>query len=267
VKYFDAHGHTNVSYCGDPELTLDVYQAALDDPRGLLGRQAITNHGFQAYFPSDIAWSWAFLDDPALFDRYRARGDERLLGVRDAIRALGDDRFLFGVEVELMADGRLTASAAVRDAAEIIVGSLHELPRSYGYEESSTDEEGFRAFIAYTRALAGSGVDVIAHPLRWLGDAIGAAPRELIVEVVRMADEHGCAVELNTSGSQIGQIELIRQAVAEEVPIALGTDAHRPADVGRLGPHLALIREAGFDPQAIAVYRGRPCASRSSTTG
>ena len=57
MKLFDAHAHTTVSYCAAPDLTVDVYRAALDDPAGCLGRQAITNHGFQAYFPEDIAWS------------------------------------------------------------------------------------------------------------------------------------------------------------------------------------------------------------------
>jgi histidinol phosphatase-like PHP family hydrolase len=254
VELLDAHAHTNVSYCASPDLTLAVYRAALDDPHTMLGRQAITNHGFQAYFPPDLAWSWEFLDTPALFDAFRARGDEVLLRVREEMEALHDDRFLFGVEVELMGDGRLTVSDAVRAEADLLVGSLHVMPQSYGRGES--EEAAARAFLAYNRDLAASGVQVIAHPFRWFAESIGFVPPELVSKLIELAAERGVAVELNTHGVQRAQALLIAEAAAAGVPIALGTDAHTPDEVGRLEPHLELIRQAGFDPELISLYGG-----------
>jgi len=261
VELFDAHAHTNFSYCATSDLTCEVYRSVLDDIHSILGRQAITNHGFQAYFPENIAWSWEFLDDFRLFDRYRSWGDERILGFREKLESMKDDRFVFGLEVELMGDGRLTVSDAVRGELEILLGSLHVLPRAYGEDESldaETLDAAVRACIAYTRDLMLSGVDVIAHPFRWLAHATGAVPREAVVEVVRLAAEHNVALELNLRGPRLSTLTFITEAVAAKVPLALATDAHQPAEVGDLEEHLRLIRTAGFDPAQIPILDGAP---------
>jgi histidinol phosphatase-like PHP family hydrolase len=254
VEVLDAHAHTNLSYCAAEDLTLAVYRNALDEPGGLLGRQAITNHGFQAYFPYDLAWSWEFLDKPKLFDRHRSRGDDALLAFREEMEALRDDRFFFGVEVELMGDGRLTVSDSVRQKADLIVGSLHVLPSAYNRGPSA--DAVFASFADYTRDLLAAGVDVIAHPLRWLVGAAGVVPREIVTELVALAAASGAAVELNLRGCGVSHVALIREAVSAGVPLALATDAHAVAEVGRLEEHMTFIRGAGYDPAGITLYEG-----------
>ncbi len=260
MKLLDAHAHTNLSYCAARDLTIAVYQAALDDPRSLLGRQALTNHGFQAYFPENLAWSWAFLDRPELFDEYEERGNDVLLSFRDELMSLADDRFLFGVEVELMGDGRLTVSPSVRETADLVVGSLHVLPRAY--DRGSAPGDLYAAFFDYYRDLLATGVDVLAHPLRWLeGEGRIVAP-EAIKELVALVAEYGAAVELNLRGDHLSVLTLIRETAAAGVPLALATDAHSVAEVGRLEEHLRLIRLAGCDPEEITIFNGHTQSPR-----
>ena len=255
MELLDVHGHTSFSYCASDDLTLAVYRDALDEPGGLLARQGITNHGFQAYFPPHIAWSWTFLDHPSLFDSHRARGDERFLALWEELESMKDDRLLFGVEVELMGDGRLTVSDVVREKADLVLGSLHVLPRSY--ERGASAEEHFEAFLAYNRDLIAAGVGILAHPFRWLREATGFIPRDLVAELVAIAADAEVAVELNLRGGSTALLSLIREAVAAGVPIALGTDAHAVHEVGRLEGHLDYIRLAGFEPEAVRLYGRR----------
>lgn len=255
MKLTDWHAHSDLSYCADPAMTLEVFRAALDDPQSLLARQAITNHGFQAYFPSGIAWSWSFLDEPELLDQYRERGERRLLELHGRIRAVNDDRFLFGVEVELMADGRLTLTDAVRAKTDVVLGSVHVLPKAYGEPEEK--DAIFDAFLRYTRDLLAARVDVLAHPFRWLHDLAPDIPRDLVKETVALVRRAGAAMELNACDKGMAVIAMIQESVAAGVPIALATDAHAPAEVGRLDKHIETIRRAGFDPRDVHFYQGR----------
>jgi histidinol phosphatase-like PHP family hydrolase len=254
----DCHAHTELSYCADGGLTLEAYRKVLDAPGCLTARQALTNHGFQAYFPADLAWSWEFLDQPELFDQYASRGDAKLLGFKEAVTAFGDPRLLFGVEVELMADGRLTLTDAVRREAQLVLGSLHILPRAY--DKGAARARIFESFFAYVRDLAASRVDVLAHPFRWLKETQAVIPDECIKETVAIAKAYGVAIELNTRDRGLAAEALVCECAAAGVPLALATDAHSLAEIGRLEPLLELIARAGFDIERIALFEGRPTA-------
>lgn len=256
----DCHAHTELSYCADGVLTIEVYRAVLDDPGCIIARQALTNHGFQAYFPPDIAWSWEFLDRPALFDRHVTRGDERLLAFKEELENCRDDRLIFGVEVELMGDGRLTISDALRAEAQLLLGSLHVMPRAYhkGYAPAQAIE----SFFAYLRDLAASGIDVIAHPFRWLRESDVPVPQECVEETVAIAKAHGLALELSARSRGEPAAALIKECAAAGVPLALATDAHSLAEVGRLQPVVEQIERAGFTIDRVPLFDGRSLPSR-----
>ncbi len=254
----DCHAHTELSYCAAAGLTLEAYREVLDAPGCLVTRQALTNHGFQAYFPYDLAWSWEFLDAPALFDQYAARGDAKLGAFREDLRAFGDARFLFGVEVELMGDGRLTITESMRAQADLILGSLHVLPRAYHKGDSRA--QVLESFFAYVRDLTAAGIDVLAHPFRWLRETQRIIPEDCIRETVALAKAHGAAVELNVRDRDSSATVLVRECVARGVPLALATDAHSVAEVGRLEPLVELIGRAGFEIGEVPLFEGRPRA-------
>jgi len=251
VELFDAHAHSKHSYCANEDLELSVYQEALDSPYNMLARQAITNHGFQAYFPSDIAWSWIFLDQYELFDKYKSRGDDALFSCKEEIEAC-DDRFVFGVEVELMGDGRLTISPEVRKETGLLLGSLHVLPKAY--EGDGSRDDIYAGFIKYTRELAAAGVDVIAHPFRWVSSNMGSVPSEIIDEVISIAGEFDVAVELNIRGQSIPRPLLIQKVVRAGLTLSLATDAHRPSEVGDFETHLEFISLADLNPADIDFF-------------
>ena len=118
-------------------------------------------------------------------------------------------------------------------------------------------QELIDAYLNYTEDLLSAGVDVLAHPFRWLMETIGYVTPALVGEVVSLCASHGVAVELNIRAGSAGVVTMIREAVQRGVPIALATDAHNPAEVGRLEAHLEAIRRAGFDPKEISLYNGR----------
>ncbi len=251
----DCHAHTDLSYCADGALTIGIYRAVLDEPGCLIARQALTNHGFQAYFPSDVAWAWEFLDRPELFDRYAARGDARLLAFKEELQACRDDRLIFGVEVELMSDGRLTISDALRAEAQLVLGSLHVMPQAYhkGYAPAKAIE----SFFAYVRDLAASGIDVIAHPFRWLVESDVPVPQECVEETVAIAKAHGLALELSARGRGEAASALVKECAAAGVPLALATDAHSLAEVGRIQAAVQRIESAGFTIDQVPLFDGR----------
>ena len=121
-----------------------------------------------------------------------------------------------------------------------------------------TSDAAVRACVAYTRDLMLSGVDVIAHPFRWLAHTAGVVPKEAVEEVVRLAADHRVALELNLRASRLSVLSLITEAVTAKVPLALATDAHLREEVGDLEEHLRLIRHAGFDPAEIDILDGAP---------
>lgn len=255
VKLFDAHAHSKLSYCANETLDLDVYKKALDAPGTLLGRQGITNHGFQAYFPSDIAWSWIFLDQYDLFDQYKNRGDDLLLACKAEIEAF-DDRLVFGIEVEMMGDGRLTVTPEVQKESGLILGSLHVLPAAY--EGDGSPDALLSGFVRYTRDIAASGIHVLAHPFRWMAANLGHVPHEILQEVLAIARDNDLAVELNIRGHSISRVLLVQAVQRAGLKLSLGSDAHAAREVGKLDEHVAFIRDAGYRLEDINFFEGPP---------
>ncbi len=252
MKYFDSHAHTNLSYCADNSMTLELYRQMLDAPDSLVGCQGITNHGFQAYFPSDIAWSWSFLDSPHLFDQYKQRGDDLLLQFKEELEGF-DKRFIFGVETELMADGRLTVSDEVKAETDLLIGSLHVFPEAY--TTYAGREDFLKGFIEYTRDIARTGIHILAHPFRCLTSEIDFIPREIIVETIAIAKEHDIAIELNARGRTISRLMLVREVAEAGATLSLATDAHTIVEAGDLSPHLAWIKNAGYLPEELELLQ------------
>jgi histidinol phosphatase-like PHP family hydrolase len=251
----DCHAHTDLSYCADAGLTLEIYRSVLDSPGCLVKRQALTNHGFQAYFPPDLAWSWEFLDAPGLFDQYAARGDAKLLAFKEELVACKDARFLFGVEVELMGDGRLMITDAMRKETDLILGSLHMLPRAY--YKGAAHTKVYESFFAYVRDLAASGIDVLAHPFRWLRETQRIIPEDCVKETVAIAKAHRVAIELNTRDRDASALVLVRECAAAGVPLALATDAHSVVEIGCMEALVELIECAGFKLDKVVLFDGR----------
>ncbi|MBU0728644.1 MAG: histidinol-phosphatase [Proteobacteria bacterium] len=69
-----------------------------------------------------------------------------------------------------------------------------------------------------------------------------------IMDVLDVIKNRGMALEVNTSGYRIRDepfpaIRLLREAVRREIPLSLGSDAHKPGDVGRYFHRLPELAE------------------------
>lgn len=88
---------------------------------------------------------------------------------------------------------------------------------------------------------------------------------EQVADLLRAAD---ICIELNTAGSYAPVnefypgIELLKLCHRKKVPVTLGSDAHRPAEVGRdIDKALSLLKSIGY--REVAVFKERKRLARS----
>jgi len=243
MTFDDYHAHTNLSYCCDDAVTPQQYVKAIQRDASLR-RVAITNHGFAIYFPEDLAWRWEFMTDPSLFDRHLTWGNERLVRHLDEVDALRDQGLLTGVEVEMMADGRLTVDPDLVDRLDVIVGSVHWLPVSW--QAGNDPAEILDVWLAHVQRLVRTGIDVLGHPLRWLTGQVEVIPDAIVPHVVELARQAGVAVEINAHYVVETDVPLIREAARTDTAVTFCTDAHRRDEIGQFIYHLDLLKHAGL---------------------
>lgn len=160
---------------------------------------------------------------------------ERICGVR----------ILKGVEANICTpEGGLDLEERVLKNLDIVLAGFHV---KSGYDPG-TVEENTRAMIG---AIRNPYVDVIVHP----GNPIYKVDIEAVVAA---AAEAGKALEINNAslcgirpGSETNCAAFAKMAAEMGAIVALGSDAHYHADVGKLGAALALALEAGVPPENI----------------
>ena len=150
---------------------------------------------------------------------------ERLRAQRAEIRQvqaqLGDRIVLLqGAEVEILADGRLDYPDDVLAELDVVIASLHTALRQ--------PREQITARLL--KAMSNRYVHIIAHPSGRLLPHRPGADLDWPA-VLAAAAEHGLALEINAHPRRLDLTDqLVRQAVERGIPLALNTDAHRPAD-------------------------------------
>ncbi|MGO0123559.1 histidinol-phosphatase HisJ family protein [Desulfothermobacter acidiphilus] len=160
---------------------------------------------------------------------------------------------------------------------DYVLGSVHFLDgwgfdnpaESAGYEKWDVDLLYERYFTTLQRSVRSGLFDIVAHPD--LIKKFGFRPRgELLFlyrETVAAISEVDLAVEVNTAGLRhpVGEIypsvEFLRLCRRYWVPVTLGSDAHRPQDVGRdFDLALDLLCTVGY--KEVACFTGRRRSSR-----
>ncbi|WP_300162316.1 DNA polymerase/3'-5' exonuclease PolX [Methanofollis sp.] len=160
---------------------------------------------------------------------------ERLQKQQDAIRRVNHTAaciLLSGVEVDILADGRLALPAAVLDDCDLVVASVHSAFR----QDADTLT---RRVIA---AMEHEQVDIIGHPTARL---LGRRPAMAIdmARVIDAAATTGTALEINASPARMDIDDIyIRQAKKKGVKLAIGTDAHSAGELGHMHYGVALAR-------------------------
>jgi DNA polymerase (family 10) len=147
---------------------------------------------------------------------------------RQAIAQLAPDgrraEVLCGIEVDILPDGSLDLPADALEHLDIVVAAVHSsfrLPRARQTER-------------ILRALEGTRVDVLAHPLGRLIDQ--REPYDVDMEaVIRVCAERQIALELNAHPERLDLLDTwCRAAKDAGVAVAIDSDAHSPVDFDNL---------------------------------
>jgi len=254
--FFDCHAHTaDLSYCCDPGITPQTYADALAAHPEVAGF-VITNHGFAAYFPAEIAWKAEFMRRPELFTAFRQYGNARLERHLATLAAVGEPRVLPGMEVEMMYDGRLTLDDKFRPRLAAVIGSVHFLP---GVDPKvMSPQQVLDAWWDHTQSLAATGIVILAHPFRWIHKNGGVpVTMEMVQALVELARRNAVALEINAHFSIPGDVDLVRACAQAGVAVAFGTDSHSVSEIGRFEYHQTVLREAGLPPGALTMWAPR----------
>ncbi len=141
--------------------------------------------------------------------------------IRDLNRQNLGIRLFTGVEVDILADGRLDYPDEVLAQADVVIASIHSGFRQEA-EKITTRIEG---------AMKNPHVDIVAHPTgRMLGRR---RPYDIQIErVLDLAARTGTWLEINAFPDRLDLCDKhARQCKDMEIPIVINTDAH---DVNRL---------------------------------
>lgn len=244
----DCHTHTNVSYCAEKPLTLEIY-AALVKNNPEVDAVCVTDHGMAVYFPSEMAWSWQYMNDSRIFDAHKDWGNKRLEEHLANLAKFKDKGVFPGLEVEMMHDGRLTIDAPFRNRIDVLIGSVHYLPIDIEQDRRII----LNSWKKHTKELINSGIDVLGHPFRWINNQLPVS-RNIVKEIVKEAKKAGVAMELNGHYEVPTDIDMLQESVELGVPISIGTDAHLISETGDFTYHLEIIRQAGFSLAEINLF-------------
>jgi len=255
---FDYHLHTN--FCGHGKGEPDEYvRVAVES-----GFKEI---GFSCHLPK--------VDEP---DPYHAMPRYMLPVYFDRLRSLQKEykdriRIKIGIEADYLEGYEETISYLLSAFPfDYVLGSVHFLDGWHFTSRAGRDQyfemepsEVFPRYFEEVRKVIRTGLfDVLAHP-----DAIRKEyfqpPEPLDREYAAVADllnEHGMAIEMNTAGlrREAGFIypseDFLKICLERDVPLTIGSDAHKPEDLGRDFDRVDKILKAAGRAN-IAVYSRR----------
>ncbi|NLB97248.1 MAG: hypothetical protein GX785_16245 [Armatimonadetes bacterium] len=190
-------------------------------------------------FDSDLAAS--------VFTEDREGARERTLRYLDRMRTRLGDQVLLSTELDVLPDGRPVFPEDLLPHLDLIVGAVHALAACrHGESEDAIRRE----WQAQNRALIAVGAHIIAHPFRYLIQRRFPVTEDDVHWIVAEARASGVALELN-SHYVIRNLDdlMIRACLAEGVPIAIGTDAHRWTEIADFTYHAEVLSDHGLRTQ------------------
>ncbi len=250
--FFDTHMHTDVS--SDSRMTLpQALQAAEKKGLGII----VTEHMDLGY---PVPGSFIFdVDD--YFSGYGSRRDEKIL---------------LGIEIGMMMAKCEEGNELIADYPfDFVIGSIHlvdgqDIYQPDFYQGRTKFETYGRYFVNMAQCVANyKGIHALGH-LDYIcryaryddADIHYAEMSEMIDPVLKAAAERGLALEINTRRLDERTASLLlpiyrRFAESGGKMATIGSDAHRPEDIGKgLAEGLALAEAANL--QAVYFKEGKP---------
>lgn len=242
----DYHTHTRYSH-GRGTVAENARAAAA---RGL-DTVGIADHGPRSYpwiraGPADlramIREVGALNRDGGLPVRVLAGVEANVVGVDGALDV--PEEILRDLDVVLAGLHPTVIPPTLRDGWSLIV--LNWLGKISGVAQLRARNANTKAVV---EAVHRHEIDILTHP----GWGLNIDTREL----ARACARRETAMEINASHGQM-TVEYCRVAAREGCYFSLGSDAHRPEDVGRLEPALKVAAAAGLRPEQVLNAKGGP---------
>lgn len=164
----------------------------------------------------------------------------------DALNArVADVRLLKGVEADILADGSLDYTPALRRRFDFIIASVHS---RHGMDDDAMTDRVLRAMDDPTMTILG-------HPTGRLLLSRDAFALDLD-RVFARAAERGVAIEINADPQRLDlDWRVLRRAVAAGVTISIGADAHGTAQIGHLAFGVGIARKGWLRPDDVLNTR------------
>lgn len=171
-----------------------------------------------------------------------------------------------GIELDYIeAAMNYLSSLLAENQFDYVIGSVHYLNMDSSHQlaylsdcNSAKQSELFQKYFkAMEQAIETGLFDIIAHfdiPRRFWGD-LDQASMSYAVRMLELIKQKDLCLEINTSGFRTKNVEepfpgstLLHLAKELEIPITLGSDAHKPIDVGSyFDESIFLLKNIGFE--------------------
>ena len=245
---FDAHFHSDTSYCTEGGMSLDFIAETVKKKQ--LDGIAVTDHSFAIYFPEDIAWSWEYMSDSSVFDKFRERGDKNMDAYLTALENLEKEKIVPGIETETMHDGRFTFSPEFRSRIKLLIGSIHYLPKTINASADTIMDE----WLKNTYQLLDSDIDILGHPFRWIAQKMpGSVSEQLIDDIVKTAKTNNIALEINSHFKIDTDRLMMKKIMKYNAKVVFSTDSHRRSQAGDFSYHLNLLDQMNIPPDSLNI--------------
>jgi DNA polymerase (family 10) len=176
-------------------------------------------HGLEYFAVTDHSQRLAMvhgLDPTRLRDQWRE--------IEEVAARVGGVTILRGIEVDILEDGALDLPDDILAELDWVVASVH----------SKLDQDSAAMTRRMARAIRNRNVDLIGHPS---GRVIGhREPSNFeMAEVMRVAREEGCALEVNSQVDRLDINDVACLAAKQSgVKLVISSDAHSPRGFGLL---------------------------------
>lgn len=171
---------------------------------------------------------------------------ERQWAEIDAVNAgLTGIRVLKGIEVDILADGRLDYDDATLARFDFVIGSIHS-------RFAMTEAEMTARIL---RALESPWLTILGHPTGRLLLSREAYPLDL-EQVLRSAAANGVAIEINADPHRLDlDWRALPRARELGAMISIGADAHHRAGIGNMGWGVGIARKGGLTRDEVLNTR------------
>ena len=161
--------------------------------------------------------------------------------IREANARVDGITILAGIEVDILADGRLDLEESTLAALDFVVASVH----------SAFDQTAEAMTVRVLTAMACPFVDAIGHPTG--RKILRREPHRIDIEaLIEAAGLYGIALEINSNYHRLDLSDVhARRAKAQGVGLLINSDAHSTTELGLLRWGVLTARRAWLEPADV----------------